>query len=154
LGVSGEAATVGSKIRAKLDPARQRQVVDAFLAASRGGDMSALLAVLDSDVVLRADPAAVRMGGTEEVRGAAAVAATFKGRAQAARPALVDGAVGLTVLLQGQLRVVLGLTIAEGKIIAIDAIADPEHLRRLDISVLDLAPPSPPELSERRQIRP
>jgi RNA polymerase sigma-70 factor, ECF subfamily len=62
--------------------------------------------------------------------------------------------VGLTVLRQGQLRIVVGLTIAEGKIIATDAIADPEHLRRLDISVLDLAPPSPPELSERCQIRP
>jgi RNA polymerase sigma factor (sigma-70 family) len=118
------------------DPARQREVVDAFLAASRGGDMSALLAVLDPDVVFRADPAAVQMGGTAEVRGAAAVAATFKGRAQAARPALVDGAAGLAVVLQGRLRIALGLTIAGGRIIAIDAIADPEHLRQLDIATL------------------
>jgi RNA polymerase sigma-70 factor (ECF subfamily) len=119
------------------DPARQREVVDAFLAASRGGDMSALLALLDPGVVFRADPVAARMGGTAEVRGAAAVAATFKGRAQAARPALVDGALGVAVILQGQLRIVLGLTIEEGKITSIDAIADPEHLRRLDVAVLD-----------------
>jgi RNA polymerase sigma factor (sigma-70 family) len=118
------------------DPARQREVVDAFLAASRGGDMNALLAMLDPDVVFRADPVAVRLGGTAEVRGAAAVAATFKGRAQAARPALVDGAVGAAVMLQGHLRIALGLTITESKITAIDAIADPEHLRQLDIAVL------------------
>jgi RNA polymerase sigma-70 factor, ECF subfamily len=119
------------------DPARQREVVDAFLAASRGGDMGALLAMLDPNVVFRADRTAARMGGTPEIRGAAGVAATFKGRAQAARPALVDGAVGVAVMLQGQLRIVLGLTIAEGKIVAIDAIADPEHLGRLDVAILD-----------------
>jgi hypothetical protein len=77
------------------------------------------------------------MGGTAEIHGAAAVAATFRGRAQAARPALVDGAVGLAVVLQGHLRIVLGLTIDDGRIIAIDAIADPEHLRQLDIAMLD-----------------
>jgi RNA polymerase sigma-70 factor (ECF subfamily) len=118
------------------DPARQREVVDAFLAASRGGDMSALLALLDPDVVFRADPVAARMGGTAEIRGAAAVAGTFKGRAQAARPALVDGAVGVAVVLQGRVRIVLGLTVEEGKIVAIDAIADPEHLHQLDVAVL------------------
>jgi RNA polymerase sigma factor (sigma-70 family) len=118
------------------DPARQREVVDAFLAASRGGDMSALLAMLDPDVVFRADRTAVQMGGTAELRGAEAVAATFKGRAQAARPALVDGAVGVAVVLQGRLRIALGLTIADGRIIAIDAIADPGHLRQLDVAVL------------------
>ena len=64
------------------------------------------------------------------------MAATFKGRAQAARRALVDGAVGVAVVLQGRLRIVLGLAIEEGKIIAIDAIADPEHLRQLDVAVL------------------
>jgi RNA polymerase sigma-70 factor (ECF subfamily) len=118
------------------DPGRQREVVDAFLAASRGGDMSALLAVLDPDVVFRADPVAARMGGTAQIRGAAAVAATFKGRAQAGRPALVDGTVAVAVVLKGQLRIVLDLAFAQGKIITIGAIADPEHLRRLDIAVL------------------
>jgi RNA polymerase sigma-70 factor, ECF subfamily len=119
------------------DVAHQREVVDAFLAASRGGDLNALLAVLDPDVVFRSDGTAARMGGTAEVRGAAAVAQTFKGRAQAAQPALVDGAVGVTVVMGGQLRIVLGITIAEGKIIAIDAIADPEHLGQLEIASLN-----------------
>src|SRR5437588_7467652 len=77
-----------------VDLTRQREVVDAFLAASRGGDFDALLAVLDPDVVLRADRAAVHTGAKREVRGAPAVAETFSGRARGAKPALVDGAVG------------------------------------------------------------
>src|SRR5437870_2237949 len=76
------------------DLTRQREVVDAFLAASRGGDFESLLAVLDPDVVLQADRAAVLVGATAEVRGAAAVAEQFSGRARAARPALVNGAAG------------------------------------------------------------
>src|SRR5438045_2249070 len=75
-----------------VDLTRQREVVDAFLAASRGGDFDALLAVLDPDVVLRADPASVNMGSSREVRGAPAVAKQFSGRARAAQPALVNGA--------------------------------------------------------------
>src|SRR3989441_1458610 len=77
------------------DLTRQREVVDAFLAASRGGDFDALLAVLDPDVVLRGDRAAVQTGAPEEVRGARAVAGTFSGRARFAQPALVNGAAGL-----------------------------------------------------------
>src|SRR2546422_4404368 len=76
------------------DLTRRREIVDAFLAASRGGDFGALLALLDPDVVLRADPAAVRAGATREGRGAAAVAETLSGRARRARPAPVDGAPG------------------------------------------------------------
>ena len=76
------------------------------------------------------------MGGTAEIRGATAVAETFKGRARAARLALVDGAVGLAVVLQGRLRLLLGLTIADGRIAAIDAIADPEHIAQLDVQIL------------------
>ena len=75
----------------EADLGRQRQIVEAFLAASRDGDFEGLLAVLDPDVVFRADPAAQRLGSLAEIRGAAAVAETFKGRAQAAKPALVDG---------------------------------------------------------------
>jgi len=112
------------------DRTRQRDVVDAFLAASRGGDLDALLAVLDPDVVLRADGAAVNMGASAEVRGAAAVADTFSKRAQAARPALVNGAAGLVWAPGGQPRVAFGFTIARGKIVGIDLIADPEHLRQ------------------------
>jgi RNA polymerase sigma-70 factor, ECF subfamily len=118
------------------DLARQREVAAAFLAASRDGNFDALLAVLDPEVIFRADAVAVQMGGTAEIRGGAAVAQTFKGRARAAQVALVDGAVGLAVVLQGRLRIVLGLTIADGRIIAIDAIADPKHVARLDVQIL------------------
>lgn len=115
------------------DIACKREVVDAFLAASHRGDFEALLAVLDPDVVFRADATAVRMGSEAEIRGAAAVANTFKGRAQGAKPALVDGELALTVMFGGRLRIVLGLTIAGERIVAIDAIADAGHIAELDV---------------------
>jgi hypothetical protein len=127
----------GTATAPQADLARQRKVVSAFLAAARGGDFEALLAVLDPDVVLRADPAAVRVGASPEVRGAAAVAGTFAGRARAARPALVDGAVGLVWPARGRPRVVFGFTFAGEKIVAVELVADPERLRRLDLAVLD-----------------
>ncbi|HYT38882.1 MAG TPA: sigma-70 family RNA polymerase sigma factor [Acidimicrobiia bacterium] len=118
--------------------ARQRAVVDAFLAASRGGDFDALLALLDPDVVLRADEAAVRTGNiAAEVRGAAAVAETFAGRAKAAQPALVDGAVGLAWAPGGRPTAVFDLTIADGRIVAIDLLLDPDLLGHLDVVLLD-----------------
>jgi hypothetical protein len=129
--VRGAAAVPGA------DLARQRKVVDAFLAASRGGDFDALLALLDPGVVLRADGAAVQLGASSEVRGAKAVADTFSGRARFAQPALVNGAAGLVWAPGGQPRVVFGFTIARGKIIEIDLLADPERLRELDLSILD-----------------
>jgi RNA polymerase sigma factor (sigma-70 family) len=119
------------------DLARQRAVVDAFLAASRGGDFDALLAVLDPEVVLRADPAAVRMGSSREVRGAAAVASSFAGRARAARPALVDGIPAAVWAPGGRPRVVLGFRVVDGRIVGIDIVADPERLAQLDVAVLD-----------------
>jgi RNA polymerase sigma factor (sigma-70 family) len=128
----------GAPAVADADVSRQRRVVDAFLAASRGGDFEALLAVLDPDVVFRADPIAVRMGGQAEIRGAAAVAETFKGRAQAAKPALIDGAVGLAVIFGGGLRIALNLTIANDRIVAIEAVADPERLGQMDLAVLSV----------------
>ena len=118
------------------DRARQRAVVDAFLAASREGDFDALVALLDPDVVLRADRAAVRTGASEEVRGAAAVAGSFSGRARAARPALVDGAPGAVWAPGGQPRVAFGFTVTDGRIVRIDLLADPERLARLDLAVL------------------
>jgi RNA polymerase sigma-70 factor (ECF subfamily) len=121
----------------EADVTRQREIVDAFLSASRGGDFDALLAVLDPDVVFRADRVAAQMGGAAEIRGAAAVAETFRGRAQAAKPALVDGAVGLAVIMGGRLRIMLRLTIADGRIAAINAIADPTQLRGLDWTILN-----------------
>jgi RNA polymerase sigma factor (sigma-70 family) len=119
------------------DLSRQREVVDAFLAASRGGDFGALLAVLDPEVLLRADAAAVQMGASQEVRGAAAVADTFAGRARAAQAALVDGAAGLVWTRHGQPTVVFDFTITRGKIVAIDLVADPERLRQMDVAILD-----------------
>jgi len=118
------------------DRIRQRRVVDGFLAASRGGDCEALLAVLDPDVVLRADAAAVQIGAAAEVQGAKAVADTFKGRAQAAQPALVNGAAGLVWLAGGEPRVVFEFTTRGEKIVEIDLLADPERLRQVDVLVL------------------
>ncbi len=128
----------GASTAADADLARQREVVDAFLAAARGGDFDALVAVLDPEVVLRADSAALQAGVAGEVQGATAVAkSAVRGRARAARPALVNGAVGVVVTPRGRLLMVLGFTISGGKIIEIDAIADPERLGRLDLMILD-----------------
>lgn len=118
------------------DFSRQRQIVEAFLAASRDGNFEGLLAVLDPDVVMRADQAAVRLGALAEIRGATAVAETFKGRAQAARIALIDGDWGLAVIFGGRLRVALRLALKDGRIAKLDAVADAEQLRALDVEVL------------------
>ncbi len=121
------------------DLARQRKVADAFLAAARRGDFAALIAVLDPDVVLRADAAAAPAGTPREVRGAATVAKgalAFAARARFAQPALVNGAAGVVVAPRGRLEVVLGLTFTGGKISAIDVIADPGRLRQLDLATL------------------
>jgi RNA polymerase sigma factor (sigma-70 family) len=115
----------------------QREVVDAFLAASRTGNFEALLAVLDPDVVFRHDLTAVPAGASREVRGATAVARQFSRRAQGARPALVNGAVGVVVARHGRLFLVLNLTVTRGKIAEINVVADPERLRQLDLAVLD-----------------
>ena len=119
------------------DPTRRRTVVEAFLSASRGGDFAALLSLLDPEVVLRADSIAVRMGASAEVRGAHAVAETFKGRAQVAQTALLDGTVGAAWSAGGQVRVAFAFTITDGRITAIDLLADPERLQTLNITLLD-----------------
>ena len=126
----------GSAPDPAADRRRQRAVVDAFLAASRGGDFEALVALLDPDVVLRADPAAAQAGAAGELRGAQAVAGTFSGRARFARPALVDGAAGAVWAPGGRPRVVFGFTIAGGRIVEIELLADPERLRQLDLEIL------------------
>jgi RNA polymerase sigma-70 factor (ECF subfamily) len=125
----------GAAAAPDADLARQREVVDAFLAASRGGDFDALLAVLDPDVVLRADRAAVQMGASA-LKGSAAVAGTFAGRARVAQPALVNGAAGAVWAQGGRPRVVFAFTITGGKIVAIDLLADPARLSQLDLAVL------------------
>jgi RNA polymerase sigma-70 factor (ECF subfamily) len=126
----------GADAAPQADLARRHAVVDAFLAAARGGDFEALIAMLDPEVVLRGDRVAVQMGGPAELRGAAAVAGLFKGRAEAGRAALIDGAVGIAVVLGGQLRIALRLTFADGRIGAIDAVADPEQVRGFDVVLL------------------
>jgi RNA polymerase sigma factor (sigma-70 family) len=126
----------GGPADADADPARQREIVEAFLAAAREGDFGALLAVLDPGVVLRAGAGAVLPGASREVRGAQAVADAFSGRARAARPALVNGAAGAVWAPGGRPRVVFGFTIRGGRIVEIDLLADPERLSGLDLEVL------------------
>lgn len=122
----------------RADLGRQRNVVEAFLTASRDGDFEGLLAVLDPDVVLRADEAAMRLGSQAEIRGAAAVAATFKGRAKTAKPALADGSPALAVILGGQLRILLRLTFRDDRIAGIEAIADADRLRAFDLEIQEI----------------
>jgi RNA polymerase sigma factor (sigma-70 family) len=121
------------------NPARQREVVDAFLAASRDGDLGALLAVLDPDVVLRADPGAA--GASREVRGAHGVAEqarAYSHLGQFSRRALVNGVAGIVSRAPGGPTFsVMGFTVARGKITEIDILADPVRLRLLDLTFLD-----------------
>lgn len=127
----------GAATASDADFSRQREVVDAFLTASRTGEFDALLAVLDPDVVFRTDRSSKTSSAPREVRGALAVARQFSGRAQGARAALVNGAVGAVVAPLGRLFLVLDFTVVDGKIVAIDAVADPERLRAFDLAVLD-----------------
>ncbi|MGZ3581370.1 MAG: sigma-70 family RNA polymerase sigma factor [Ktedonobacterales bacterium] len=129
----------GAETAPDADLTPRREVVTAFLAASRSGDFDALLTLLDPEVVFRADPAAVLAGSLSEseIRGAPAVAKRFSGGAHGAKPALIDGAVGFRVPPRGKLFLVLRLTITGGKIIAIDAVADPATLSQLEIADLD-----------------
>jgi RNA polymerase sigma-70 factor (ECF subfamily) len=119
------------------DIAGQKQVVDAFLTAARGGDFEGLLKLLDPDVVARADLTAAQMGGLAEIRGADAVAKFYQGRAQAARTALIDGAIGVVVAPNGRLMLAIRVTITNGRIAAMDVVADPDRLGALELSVLE-----------------
>ena len=130
----------GAAAAPDADPSRRREVVDAFLAASREGDFGALLTVLDPEVVLRIDGGAVRAGLSREVRGARAVAEqtfTFSRLSPFVRPALVNGAAGVVVAPRGRPFAVMGFTVGRGKIAEIGVLADPERLRRLDLAILD-----------------
>jgi RNA polymerase sigma-70 factor (ECF subfamily) len=118
----------------------QREVVEAFLAAARDGDFDALVAVLDPDVVLRADGGAVAAELSEVVRGASAVARQALEYSQlgiVVRPALVNGALGTVAFLDGRPFAVRGFTIKGQRIVAMDILADPERLGRLDLTILD-----------------
>jgi RNA polymerase sigma-70 factor, ECF subfamily len=115
------------------DRARQREVVAAFLTASREGDFAALLELLDPDAVVLADAAAVVAGAEAEVRGADAVAQTFAGRAKAARLAVLDGAPGLVWSYRGEVRMVFAFTVVDGRVAGIEMIADAERIGRMTI---------------------
>ncbi len=119
------------------DRVRQRKLVEAFLAASRDGNLLGLLELLAPDVVLAADPVAVRMGSSPEVRGAAAVAATFKGRALAARLALIDGVAGLVWSHGGEPRVVFTFAMRDGKIARVELVADRDHWQKFELRYLE-----------------
>ena len=118
------------------DPERQAEVVNAFLRASRRGDFEALLTVLDPEVVVRADATSVAMGSAPEVRGTTAVLNTFLGRAVGAQPAFIDGVAGAAWAPGGRIRAVLSFTVANGKVTAIDLVADRERLDHLDVELL------------------
>ena len=126
----------GADTAPDADLTRRREVVRAFLAASRDGDLGALVAVLDPDVVVRADQAVVRTGAEPEVRGVDAVAAIFLGRAKAARLALINGVTGMVWAAGGRPRVVFNFTLSSGKITAIDLVGDPGTLDQLDLVTL------------------
>jgi RNA polymerase sigma factor (sigma-70 family) len=127
------------RIAPDADLDTQWEVFDAFIAAARDGDFDRLVAVLDPDVVVRADfgPA----GGSQEVRGAAAVArqalSYAQGRVADIRPALINGAAGLVASLHGQPFSIAAVTVRNGKIVELDFFNDPERLRLLDLSILD-----------------
>jgi hypothetical protein len=128
----------GADIAPNPDLARQREVVGAFLAAARGGNFEALLNVLDPNVVLRSDLNVLPPGAPTEIRGAEAVAGrAIGGGARAAQAALVNGSIGVIVAPRGRLLMVIRFTIKDRKIIEMEAVADPERLRRLDLAILN-----------------
>jgi RNA polymerase sigma-70 factor (ECF subfamily) len=120
------------------DIARQRTVVDAFFAASRDGDFEALLKVLDPDVELRIDGGVVLAEASLVLHGARAVAAhtaTYSDLHPFVRPALVNGAAGAVVVPRGRVFAVMGFTVADGKIAAIEALVDPERVAQLQLDI-------------------
>lgn len=129
--VSGADASPGARFL------RQRDVVDAFRAASRGGDFGALLALLDPEAVMRADAVAVEMGAPAEVRGADAVAQFIFGRARGARRALLDGAATWVWAPGGRVRVAFRFTIANDKVSAIELIGNRDAIAQLDLVLLN-----------------
>ncbi len=129
----------GAPAGSDTDRARQREIIEAFRAASRRGDFSALLALLDSEVVVEADPQIVPQGAPTRVLGAQAAAEqaqTYARLARFAQLALVNGSVGIVVAPRGRTFAVLAFKIMNDKIIEIDVIADPARLQKLDLAIL------------------
>lgn len=130
----------GASTQSRPDLRHQREVVDAFFAAGRSGDLERLVAVLDPDVVLRSDGGALRPEASVVVRGARAVAGRaqlFARQAPAVRPVLVNGAAGVLVIAAGHLQSIMGFTVRYGRVAAIEVLADPVRLARLDLHGLD-----------------
>jgi hypothetical protein len=130
----------GADTTPDADAAAQQEVVEAFLAAARGGDFDALIAVLDPDIVLREDNGS---GTIVEVRGFEKVARRAKAASQlglVARPALINGAPGWVSLLDGAIFAIGALTQHDGRITTMDILLDPARLARLDLTALDLRP--------------
>jgi RNA polymerase sigma factor (sigma-70 family) len=130
----------GAGVAGDADLGRRREVVEAFLSASRQGDFGALLALLDPDIVVRIEDVAQHPGGRREIRGAEAVlerARNFSRAARFCRLALLNGSPGLVMAPHGHLMRALVFTFASDKVASIEVIADPAHLRRLNISVLE-----------------
>ncbi|TCN37914.1 RNA polymerase sigma-70 factor (ECF subfamily) [Kribbella orskensis] len=121
----------------EADSSRQREIVSAFLAASRSGDFEALLEMLDPEVVVRADEAVAARGAASLVRGAAAVAEHFSGRALAARLALVDGLAGAVWAHRGVPQVVFAFTISEGRIAEIEMLGDDDYLEQAELTIIE-----------------
>jgi RNA polymerase sigma factor (sigma-70 family) len=140
----GRRRVQGGSADAEVDPARRREVVEAFLTAARDGDFAGLLTVLDPDVELRADRVAVAAAKAnpgapdveETVHGAEAVARVFSGRARMARPALLDGMPGVVYAPGGRVFSAFDIVIVDGRIAAIEMIADPDVLAELDVEQL------------------
>jgi len=127
----------GSDRAREVETVRHREIVDAFLTASRAGRFDALLALLAPDVVLEADATAIRLGAPAQVVGADGVAAIFAGRAKGAQPALVDSAAGMVWMVGGHPRVVWVLTISDDEIVHIDMLADRDALLRSEVQTSD-----------------
>ncbi len=130
----------GERTAPDTDVERQREVVDAFIAAARNGDFEALMAVLDPDVVVRADQGALPAGALRIVRGAEAVARQALGYASLGllhQPALVNGVAGAVTSRDGEIFSIGAFTVRGGKVVALDILADPARLRELDLTVLD-----------------
>jgi RNA polymerase sigma-70 factor (ECF subfamily) len=127
----------GSTPDGRLDVMRQRDVVDAFLRAARGGDFDALLQLLDPDVVMVPDAAAISMGSLRETRGAEAVAHALSGGARAAQRALVDGVAAWLWAPGGRVRGVVQFTVRGDRIVSIDVTGDADRIRGLEIVPLD-----------------
>ena len=122
------------------DVTRQRAVVDAFFTAARGGDFDALVALLDPDVALRSDGGELRAVATAAARGADTVASRaimFSQPDALVRPALVNGAAGVVIMLDGEPFSVMAFTVRNERITEIDVLVDPERMRELDLSALD-----------------